>query len=197
MANEPEEIWIQQIIARITEKREAAAFREIVDRYKSMAFLHAIRILKNREDAQEAVQDAFVKAFRSIHLFKGNAKFSTWFYRILYNTCLTKLTKKRLSTISLDTGQENESVLYSENGREWQALQKQERDKYFNIALAKLSPEDAMILNLYYVSESNIEEISAIIDCSRSAAKVRLHRARNRMHAILTKLLQNEINDLL
>lgn len=197
MANEPDEIGVKQLIVRITQNGDVAAFRELVDRFKSIAFMHAIRILRNREDAEEVVQDAFIKVFRSIGQFKEEAKFSTWFYRIVYNTSLTKLGKRKMNMISLDEEQENELFLYSETGKEWNQLQKQDREKYINIAISYLSTEDTIILSLYYVSENTLEEISVIVGCSKSAAKVRLHRARGRLHLLLIKLLKDEVNDLL
>ena len=70
----------------------------IVDRYKNKAFSMLKRMLKNEFDAEEVLQDCFLKAYNSINTFKGEAKFSTWFYRIVYNTALTKLSSKKRKT---------------------------------------------------------------------------------------------------
>ncbi len=80
----------QELIAEIQSGR-TASFRDLVERHKDRAFTLAIRLLKQRTDAEEALQDAFLRAFQGLEDFRGDAKFSTWFYRILYNVCLTRL----------------------------------------------------------------------------------------------------------
>ena len=70
----------------------------IVDRYKDKAFSLLKKMLKNEQDAEETLQDCFLKAYNSLSGFKGEAKFSTWFYRIVYNTALTKLSSKKRKT---------------------------------------------------------------------------------------------------
>ena len=67
----------------------------IVDRYKDKAFSLLKKMLKNEQDAEETLQDCFIKAYNSLSSFKGEAKFSTWFYRIVYNTALTNCHQKK------------------------------------------------------------------------------------------------------
>src|ERR1017187_4048263 len=67
----------------------------LIDKYKNRAFSMLIRMLKNEMDAEEVLQDSFLKAFNGLRTFKNEAKFSTWLYRIVYNTALTKLSGKR------------------------------------------------------------------------------------------------------
>src|SRR5437867_5878566 len=81
-------------IIRSVRTGETRQYARLVDRYKDRAFTLAVRILKNRQDAEEAAQDAFVRAYNALDKFEGTAKFGTWFYRILYNVCLTKLGKR-------------------------------------------------------------------------------------------------------
>ena len=75
-----------------------ADYSIIIDRYKNKAFSLLKRMLKNEQDAEETLQDCFLKAYNSLSNFKGEAKFSTWFYRIVYNTALTKLSSKKRKT---------------------------------------------------------------------------------------------------
>ena len=70
------------------------SFRLLVDKYKTMAYHIAIQVVRNNEDAEEIAQDAFLKAYQSIKSFKGESKFSTWFYRIVYNLAISKTRKK-------------------------------------------------------------------------------------------------------
>lgn len=70
------------------------AFAVLVNRYKDLVFTLALRMLKNREEAEEVSQDAFIKAYKSLNKFKGDSKFSTWIYKITYNTSLDRIKKK-------------------------------------------------------------------------------------------------------
>ena len=84
---------MELIIARV-KQGDMVAFNALIDEHKAMAFTLAIKLLKNREDAEEVTQDAFVKAYKNISQFEGKSKFSTWLYTIVYNTALTRLRKK-------------------------------------------------------------------------------------------------------
>src|SRR5437764_11206324 len=81
---------------------DSAAYASLVQRYQNYVFTIVLRYVKSREDAEEVAQDVFVKAFRSLADFKGNAKFSTWLYTVTTTTCITFLRKKKLEVHSLD-----------------------------------------------------------------------------------------------
>jgi len=74
---------------------DANAFSILVDRYKDLVFTLTLRLLKNREEAEEVPQDTFVKVYKSLAKFKGNSKFSTWIYKIIYNTSLDRIKKNK------------------------------------------------------------------------------------------------------
>jgi len=84
----------QEIIDSINRGNQSD-YSIIVDRYKNKAFSLLMRMLKNQQDAEETLQDCFIKAYNSLGSFKGESKFSTWFYRIVYNTALTRLSSKK------------------------------------------------------------------------------------------------------
>ena len=86
-------------------KGEAAAFRELVERHKDYAFTVSLRILNNREEAEEAAQDAFVRAYNALATFNREAKFSTWLYRIVVNCALTVQQKRKMKTENLENAQ--------------------------------------------------------------------------------------------
>src|ERR1700759_1252992 len=79
-----------------------AAYADLVKRHQRFVFTLAIRFCKSREDAEEVAQDCFIKAYRSLASFQGQAKFSTWLYSIVYTTAMTFLRKKRIDTDSID-----------------------------------------------------------------------------------------------
>src|SRR5688572_12030638 len=83
-----------EAIVRLVRNGNAAAFGELVDRYKDKALSLTVRILKSEHEAEDALQEAFVKAYTSIATFRYESKFATWFYRIVYTTCLNILKKR-------------------------------------------------------------------------------------------------------
>ena len=151
------------------------AFETVLNKYKGLAFTIALRIVDSREDAEEVVQDAFFKVFRFIGQYKGESKFTSWLYKIVYNTSLTKIKKKKLPTSELLPEQEDEMVALSENDALIN-LTSNDRDKYLREAINKLSKEDALVVTLYYLAENTIPEISEITGWQNSAIKVKLHR---------------------
>jgi RNA polymerase sigma factor (sigma-70 family) len=94
---------------------ETPAYRELVTRHKDYAFTIAYRLLNNREDAEEAAQDAFVRAFNGLQNFNREAKFTTWFYRVVMNAALTIQQKKKITTEDIDNVHSNSAVLRGSN----------------------------------------------------------------------------------
>ena len=92
-------------------KGETPAYRELVNRHKDYAFTLAYRILNSREDAEEAAQDAFVRAFNALPNFNRESKFTTWFYRIIINAALTIQQKKKIQTENIDNPSQEAHLL--------------------------------------------------------------------------------------
>ena len=171
---------------------DPSAHRDLVDRHKQYAFTIAFRILRNRENAEEAAQDAFMQAFRHFPSFSREAKFTTWFYRIVFNAALMAKRREKTAAQDLDTVR----GIPSEGGAA-DETKRHERQFHIHEALQRLQPQDAAILTLFYMREHSLEEIAEITGTSASNAKVRLHRARQRMAAELDGLLKTEARDLL
>jgi len=81
---------------------DTQCFTYFVDKYKDIVFSIAMKVLRNREDAEELAQESFIKAYKSLHTFKGTAQFSTWLYRITYNNCISEVRKRKLKFVSAD-----------------------------------------------------------------------------------------------
>ena len=171
---------------------EPSACRDLVDRHKQYAFTIAFRILRNRENAEEAAQDAFVQAFKNLPSFSRESKFTTWFYRIVFNAALMAKRRGKTPAQDLDTVH----GIAAEGGT---ADETKRHEQQFHIreALQRLQPQDAAILTLFYMREHSLEEIAEITGTSAGNAKVRLHRARQRMAVELDGLLKTEARDLL
>ncbi|MEZ5106141.1 MAG: RNA polymerase sigma factor [Draconibacterium sp.] len=172
---------------------EANYFSYLVEKYQNIVFSIAIKVLKNREDAEEMAQESFIKAYKSLHTFKGNAKFSTWLYRITYNNCISQVRKKKLNTVSSDDVQISDEV----DEINLDGIPEENRAKYIKMALERLPEDEYTLVLLYYFEDQSIEEISKVTQLSASNAKVKLHRARKKLYTILNEILKDELYTIL
>ncbi len=190
MDHEDDLIYIDRVV-----KGDASSYSYLVDRYQSRAYTLALRIVKNEEDAEEVSQDAFVKAFRSLAKFKKEASFSSWLYRIVYNTALSRIRKKQVYTTSIDSEEQNMSV--DDTNHSFYQLVSEDRSRFVKYALGKLSEEDATLIDLFYSHEKNADEIGQIMGLSHSNVRVKLLRSRKKLHGILSRALKKEIREIL
>lgn len=170
------------------------SFATLVDRYKDLVYTLAIKMLNNKEEAEEIAQDTFIKAYNSLYKFKGESKFSTWLYKITYNTCLDALKKKK----------KQNNVTYIEDFSEHQtkaletifdSLDEKERNKAIQDCVAQLPQDEAFLLTLYYFDDQSIEEVAKIMNISTDNVKVKLFRTRKKLASILKNRLEPEILD--
>ncbi len=181
MTNDPEHSRIERILAG-----EQNLFAEMVDKYQSYAYTIAQKILQSKPDAEEAAQDAFIKAFHHLGDFNRQAKFSTWFYRIVFNTAISYKRKQRHQFQTI----ENTIVEYHEEANSM--LEKKDKKKYLDLAMGKLNAADKTALTLFYMDEFSLEEIAEITGMQANTVKVRIHRARQRLADELKILLNKE-----
>ena len=174
---------------------ERKGFEYLIARYQKLAYTLAVKICKNKEDAEEVVQDAFMKAFRALADFRSAAKFSTWLYKIVYYTALTKKSSRRMDGIELDEDSESEIYLLDEK-KEFNGLVQADRKRYINLALNTLGEEERVVITLHYLGEKSTSEIAEILDIGKSAVKMRLVRGRQKLEQSLKGLLGTEINEL-
>ena len=172
------------------------AFAYLVDKYKTMVYSLALRLVKDREDAEEISQDAFIKAYQSLATFKGKAKFSSWLYRIVYNTAISKLRQQPAGKVSLDESNIPDT-LYTDSKENYDTLSAEERKKYLEIALDSLDADEKMLVILYYYDERDLDEIAAIAGLTKTNTKVKLFRARKKMLTVLQTYLKEETYNLL
>jgi len=165
---------------------DQAAYAELVNKYKGYAFTIAYKILQNRQEAEEAAQDTFIKAYHHLSGFNREAKFSTWLYRIAFNTAITYKRKNKVQLDSIESA----VIEYNQEGEG--ALEKMDKKKYLNQALSKLNEADRTAITLFYFDEFSLEEIAEITGMQSNTAKVRIHRARLRLAGELKALLKQE-----
>jgi RNA polymerase sigma factor (sigma-70 family) len=181
MTNDPDHLILDNILAG-----DQAAYAELVNKYKSYAYTIALKILQNRPEAEEAAQDAFIKAYHHLAGFNRDSKFSTWMYRIVFNTAISYKRKNRYQFQSI----ENTVIEYQQEAEGM--LEKADKKKYLNAALAKLNEADRTALTLFYLEEFSLDEIAAITGMQANTAKVRIHRARLRLADELKNILNQE-----
>ena len=163
------------------------AFEPLVRKYQDRIFAFIIRIVRSEEDAKDVVQEVFLKAYRSINSFKGDAKFSTWLFQIAYNTAIS-LQRKQQKNLLLE-GDLGKEIANYHSSPEVNLMERNERKELVNQAIDKLSASDAAIVNLYYKEELPIAEIAGIMKMSESNVKVKLHRSRKKLLEQLEKVL--------
>ena len=175
---------------------DTAAFAELVNRHKDMVFTITNRVLKSREDAEEIAQDVFLKVFQSLSKFKRESKFSTWVYRIAFNTAVSKVRKKKVEVLAID---ENliENYTFDEIIDDTGELSLDDKKKYYEIALKKISEEDNLILTMFYLEEQSIDNISEITGLSVSNVKVKLHRTRKKLYEHINTMIKYRVGELI
>jgi len=180
-------------IDRILRENDATAYTFLVQKYKDKVYQLSIKILKNEADAEESAQDTFVKAFKALKKFKRESKFSTWLYRIAYNTALTRATRRKNNLDSLDNS--HEVIAYQELNAIGQ-LAVEDRNKYMNEAIKELNEEDQTIVHLFYNEEKDTKEIGEILNISHGNIRVKLSRLRNKLYKILEFKLKDELKSI-
>jgi RNA polymerase sigma factor (sigma-70 family) len=175
-------LYIEQVL-----DGKVNAFSHIVERHKDKAFNLALKICGNSEEAEEIAQDSFLKAFRSISGFRMKSSFATWLYRIVYNTAISHVRSRKQRILSLEDFPADAADFLSTGSSEEEA-EKEYRKSLVNFALQKISEEDRGLITLYYYDDMDAEEISEITGISKSNLKVRLFRARQKMHEIILRV---------
>ncbi len=138
-------------------------------------------------------QESFIKAFKALKSFKGKARFSTWIYRITYNTCISEIRKKRVRFASVDDIQvSDDAAEINPDG-----LPEENREKYLKAALEKLPEDEYTLILLYYYEDQSVEEIKKVVGLSEANIKVKLHRARKKLHTILNSMLKDDLYTIL
>jgi RNA polymerase sigma factor (sigma-70 family) len=164
----------------------------LVDRYKNMAYTIAMKVLGNKDDSQDVAQESFIKAFQQLHTFKGNSKFSTWLYTIVYRTAISKWKENRLETQSIDESI-HERFTHEQTFQPYNQLQIKDEQEFVNQAIQRLPRTEALLVTLFYINESSIKEIREITGLSLPNVKIKLFRARKKLERDLKFLMRPEM----
>ncbi|MEN6299902.1 MAG: RNA polymerase sigma factor [Anaerolineaceae bacterium] len=171
---ETEAVWLVRV-----QNGDQQAFTHIVEAYQKPVYNLCYRMLNNAEDAEDAAQETFLRAYRSINQFDHSRQFSTWLLSIAAHYCIDQIRKNRMTIISLED-QPNQEIPDKLPGPESTLSKREEQDR-MRLLLEKLNPTDRAAVIMYYWYNYSYDEIAQSLSLSESAVKSRLHRARKEM----------------
>ncbi|SPE39426.1 RNA polymerase sigma factor [Candidatus Sulfopaludibacter sp. SbA3] len=180
---------------------ETRAFGELVRRYESKIFRLAQHITQNREDAEDVLQETFMKAYEHLDQFQGNSKFYTWIVRIAVNQALMKLRRRKNDKSvsideTIDTGEDTivrEIAAWEENPE--QKFSREELGEVLDTAIQSLEPLYRSVFVLRDIEELSTEETAETLNLSVPAVKSRLLRARLQLREKLTRYFKRKGDD--
>jgi RNA polymerase sigma-70 factor (ECF subfamily) len=185
-------------LVHATKNGEVAAFEQLVKRYDRKLLRIAQSITHNREDSQDAVQEAFLKAYQNLSAFREDSKFSTWLFRITVNQSLMKLRKQRSTReASLDDDFQAEGEVLPKEVTDWAPNPEQlywasELRDILSKCLEELSPILRMVFVLRDIEGLTIDQTVEVLNVSQTAVKARLLRARLQLREGLTKYFSQQ-----
>ncbi len=175
----------------LAKKGDQVAFGKLMDRYRDSIFFMVLKMVHNRDDAEDLTLEAFGKAFNSISNYSADFAFSTWLFKIATNNSIDFIRKKKLQTTSLDqtTSTEDGEVTpiavrdHSANPEE--SMVKEQRAAKIRAAIEQLSPKYRSLIELRYLDELAYEEIAEKLDIPLGTVKAQLFRAKDMLYNIL------------
>jgi len=181
----------EQLIAEF-QKEKVEAFNEIVFRYKDKLINFLFRYTGSREEAEDLAQDTFLKLYKSKHLYKEIAKFSTWFYTIAINIAKTNLRKKKnYSSISIsdfDPDNEKDFDLKADVLSPEETAQAGIENEYIQQAINSLDEKFKEVIVLRDIEDMDYEEIAKIMDLPLGTVKSRINRGREKLKELLEEI---------
>ncbi|MDR1372173.1 MAG: sigma-70 family RNA polymerase sigma factor [Dysgonamonadaceae bacterium] len=172
------------VIKRILEG-DSRAFEEIVSVYGKKVFALVSKMVDRREDAEDISQEVFIRVFKSIGMFREDAGFSTWIYRIAYNTAVSELRKRKILFIPI----EDETAESDTEGNGDAEAETESKLCFLDRALKKLPPDERFLITLYYMEDRTMDEISAVSGLSPGNVKVKMYRIRKKLEKEINKLM--------
>jgi RNA polymerase sigma-70 factor (ECF subfamily) len=171
---------------------DRAAFTQLVEINQDRLFASMLQVTGSPDEAEEVVQEAFIRAFIKLDTFQRNSQFFTWLYRIAFNSALTRRRRRR-AKVSLDHARENNGLEVVDDGeRADEPMLRQERVNMVRHAMTQLTDEHRSILVLREMEENSYEDIADILDISIGTVRSRLSRARRQLKLTLEAIQREE-----
>lgn len=169
---EDEQRWVQQVLAG-----DKQAYAHIINKYKNQLYATILRMTKNPQDAQDLIQDAFIKVYRNLDKYDRSGSFAGWLYRVSINHCMDEFRKKRFATVQVEIDDE---MSVNPNHPELVFLKK-EKSRQLERLIATLPEDERLIILLRYVNDMSYDEIGELMEVPLSTVRNKLHRAKKKM----------------
>ena len=180
--NHPDELnYIERI-----RNGETNLFSYFVTRYSNSIYSLIVRIVLTKEDAEELTQDSFLKAFKKLDTFKGDCSFSTWLFRIAYNTAISATRKRKtvfplVDETMLENVPDDAIETFFDKDEDEMKLQKLEE------AITKLNAEEKTLITLFYTEDKSVAELAKVLELTNDNVKVKLYRVRKKLYILMTE----------
>lgn len=168
----------QHLIARVLDGH-TEDFGYFLEQYSAEAFAIVVRLVPRQEDAEELVQDAFIRAFNRLDSFEARSSFSTWICRIAYTTAVSWLRKQRTKYVSIEDNTQLSSAVVDE------VIEDETRTEELRRAIAQLRPDEQTLITLYYYDSRPLADIAYILDAEAGTLATRLHRIRRKLYTLM------------
>jgi RNA polymerase sigma-70 factor (ECF subfamily) len=194
--SEPDPTILEWILAA-RDAGDQEAFAELVYSFQDAVFNLCYRMLGERTEAEDATQEAFIRAYNNLHRYDTKRSFKTWVLSIASNHCIDRLRKRRMHFLSLDEPLPSnmQLALSAEQVSPEQRAVRNERSEYIQELLDELAPDDRAGIVLKYWYDYSYAEIASVLDTTESAVKSRLFRARRALAELLTNAQDDSAAD--
>ena len=179
------------LVLKATQNKNQQAFTELMDRYKDSIYFMLLKMVNNKDDADDLTIEAFGKAFNRLNQYTPNYAFSTWLFKIATNNCIDFIRKKKKNVLSIDNRYENEEgdslmIELKSTGRDpEQEAMREQKIKLMREVVKKLKPRYQNLVELRYFKEFSYEEISNELNLPLGTVKAQLFRAREFLYNIM------------
>ena len=184
----------EELVERV-KRGDPRAFQVLVDRHKRMVFNIAWRMLRNREDAEDAAQEAFLRAFRSMHTFRGEVKFSSWLYQITVNVCLSSVESAHAKQTFVELEEETDEAdphLMDGGLSPEDIVTRGDFGERIRALVGTLPPMYQSVITLYYIEERSYQEVAEILEIPLGTVKTHLHRAKGLLRRSIVEHYRRE-----
>lgn len=180
----PDDVYVHKTV-----EGDVDAFNELVNRHHAKIYALAFRMLGNSEDAEDATQESFMQAYKSINSFAFRSQFGTWLYRVALNTCNQYIRKSETQNRLLNTYTEGTDVrdLTEEHQIPEKQVIKTEQQQHLHDAIDRLPPKQRAVVTLHYMQHLKYQEIAEVLNCSLGTVCSRLNQAMKNLKKYLEK----------
>lgn len=166
------------------------AYRELVEKYERALYFHILKMIKDKEQVEDLVQETFVKAFDNLKSYSTNYAFSTWLYRIATNHTIDYLRKKKLQTMSIDDPVKTKEgdmrmQLPDESAETDRKIIRKQRQNMVREAIKDLPPKYRRVIEMRHMEEKSYQEIADVLELPLGTVKAHIFRARELLYKLL------------